>query len=198
MTPDYSHLQTPVADTRYALAAHYLKSCDYIVEIGGDRLHGILGPGSPHRRYWNVDPGAKPLAFPYGITYNMPVCDFDFGLIPNEPQGVWEKKYGLCILGMEMYDCVYGDGSGIKSVENIAHNMHRFDRIVMDFVPTNLVAKAQSLILLGAAAYGNNFKRTVCMTVCWETPNQEEPCNESFSKPRQFWVLERQYENRPG
>ncbi len=188
--PDYSHLQTPIADTRYVMAAHYLEPCEHIIEVGGHRIKDFMPDEHPRDRnprfFWNIDPSANAESWDQVKTYKMPVTAFSFD---NTLAG--RTKNGLCLLGMEMYDEEYGHGEGMQSAQHICKSMHHFNIVVMEFVGSNHVAYQQSLLILGAArAVG--FGTTVCFTTQWAVDNKYPEPNASFSKVRDFWVLEKQ------
>lgn len=184
--PDYSHLAAPIADTRYVQAAHYLRNCNTLVEVGGHRLHQFMGK-DVWRQFHNIDPAAE-ISYNSGIqTHCMPVTEFDFGLVlPTR-----EEKRGLCLLGMELYDHTYGVGSGIASIEHIANNIHLFDTIVIEFVESNPIARDQSLVLLSAGHESSRMRRTIRFMSQWINDDKYPQHNTSFRKPREFWVLEK-------
>ena len=125
----YKYLHTEVADSRYALAAHYLSSCSHIIEIGGHRLHHFMSPFS----LWSVDP-VPVTGYQANVhMLNMPVCDFDFANIPRNVR----HSNGLCLLGLELYDGEHGVGRGEASIQKIANNVDRFDMIVVEYMPCN-------------------------------------------------------------
>lgn len=188
---DYSHLSTPIADTRYLLAAHYLDVADNVVEVGGHRIGHFLPEHHPRdrntRHIWCIDPSApEPKHWEKHRVYPMPATAFNFNVL-EEHRG----RKGLCLLGLEMYDEEYGVGSGMLSCERIAENLHHFDTVVIEFVVENPVAKTQALILLGAAVYGCDMTRTIQFTTQWVSDSKYPEPNESFSKTREFWVLEK-------
>ena len=189
--PDYSHLASPIADTRYVLAAHYLRGCRMLVEVGGHRLHSFLG-GDIFRQVWNIDPTVEQGQYTHGVmNVALSVKDFDFEVVDKCHVPTGQGKKGICLLGMEMYDNVPGLGSGVESVENIGNNLSRFDIAVIEFVGSNPVAHAQSLMLYGAAGYGAGMTRTVHFTTQWSHDHKYPEPNESFQKVRDFWVLEK-------
>ena len=180
--PDYSHLSTEVADTRYALAAHFLKGCSHIVEVGGHRLHDFL----PGPTFFNVDPLAPQDEYWHKcFTYKTQVTSLNF---ENLLRSGWRN--GLCCLGLEMYDEEYGEGIGLGSAHHLCTNMDRFDVLVLEYVESNQVARQQALLLCGAARATDMEVKLITETKWMHDGKYQEP-NASFHKTRAFVVLEK-------
>ena len=133
--PDYSHLQTDIADTRYVMAAHFLEPCQHIVEVGGNRIRHFMRDEHPRdrnpRHFWSIDPSAEAEHWERARTYNMPVTAFNFGNALR-----LKKQNGLCLLGLEMYD-ENEDDDEISSIQHVCENAGHFDRVVIEFVESN-------------------------------------------------------------
>jgi hypothetical protein len=196
--PDYGHLEIPISDTRYVQAAHFLRDCKTIVEVGGSRLHKFMGRGI-WRQFYNIDPfieSSNDMAVRnYAAVHNYAavrnyakaIHQFHFPLIVPER----DEKRGLCILGMEMYDFQYGVGAGVISVAHIIESIHMFDSVILEFVESNSVSNAQAFMLLNAATSALTMKRTIRLSTQWQHDEQYVQPNDSFGKTREFWVLEK-------
>ena len=123
----YEYLNTEVADSRYALAAHYLAPCSHIVEVGGHRLRHFMSPFS----LWSIDPVPVTGHSPNAQMLNVPVSHFNFDIIPRNVH----HSNGLCLLGLELYDGEHGVGRGEASIQHVASNVDRFDIMVVEYRP---------------------------------------------------------------
>ena len=184
--PDYSHLSTPAAASRYAMAAYYLSGCTNVVEVGGCNLHTFMS--SPDTVFWNIDPTAETLETEWIKTVGVGAKDFDFNWIPRRVKN--HERNGIALLGLEMYDGEFGVGSGVESAEAVGNALVNFDVAVIEFVLTNDVSRMQALMLKGAACFGADMEIRVHIETKW-CPLMGVEHNDSYSKPRQFWVLTR-------
>jgi hypothetical protein len=186
MIPDYSHLQTLAAESRYAMASHYLSKCSNIVEIGGDALHTYGSRAKSQQKFWNIDPSTQPNDSNSLVeNHNCPVYEFDFSIIPRSNV----NKNGLCLLGIEMFDLEYAVGTGTRSLEKIIEHVDLFDNVVLEFVTENLTASTQASILCKGFMHTLEFTKLVDINANWVPVGG--PCNDSFSKSRTFWLLQR-------
>ncbi len=184
---DYSHLATRIADTRYVQAAWFLEPCQNIVEVGGNKLREFLQDEHPRdrhpRHFWCIDPTASAAQWERHRVYAMPVTGFSFNEALQDKTG-----NGLCLLGMEMFD---NEDAELTSAQHICENMNHFDIVVMEYVPSNPVARPQALTIYGAAqAVG--LKLTVRLSTEWIRDAKYSEPNASFGKCREFWVMEKQ------
>ena len=183
---DYPHLQTKAADSRYALAAHYLEPCDVIYEVGGSRLHDFISPHF-HTSIIQVDPAADHEDMePCVVMHTVPVCDFDFSVTTEGCGDDGDQWKGLCLLGLELHDRQYGDG-GPESMAKLCSAIGDFDVIVVDFVPMNKHANMQSLMVHGACertgkVLAVELNTTMVLDAGFPSPN------DSFRKERKFRV----------
>lgn len=98
----YNHLLTPAAEARYVLAAHYLRDCPHLVEIGGFKtpITKFVEPGA-HRSITVLDP--KMEAFEADELYGAP-CRVRHLRAVFQAHRDWPAagSYGLTILGLSI------------------------------------------------------------------------------------------------
>lgn len=99
--PDMNYLLSEAAQARYVLAAHYVRDCPHVVEIGGFKtpITGYLGPG--HESVLVLDPKITEYhddrlgSVPCRVDHvPAPFQTYEFALTPG--------SYGLVILGMSI------------------------------------------------------------------------------------------------
>lgn len=184
----YEHLDTEIANTRYVLAAHFLRDCNLVLEVGGSSLHHHLIP-SHTRAIWCVDPLAPQGYWNHVTNFRMPVHCFTFNGIPNEHDRY--ARYGMCLLGLELFDDGFaGGGDGELSTQAVVDHIHRFDTVVFDYVEENERALKQ-ITEIESECIESDMRCTVDMRTGWLHDSKYLEPNESFSKPRRFCVYRR-------
>lgn len=98
----YNHLLSPAAEARYILAAHYVRGCRHLVEIGGFKtpITKFAAPGA-HDSITVLDP--KMEAFEADTLYGAP-CRVRHLRTVFQKHGEWPEPgtYGLVILGLSI------------------------------------------------------------------------------------------------
>lgn len=98
----YNHLLTPAGEARYVLAAHYVRDCPHLVEIGGFKtpITRYVEPGT-HRSITVLDPKMTP--FETDALHGAP-CRVRHLRTVFQAHDDWPApgSYGLVILGLSI------------------------------------------------------------------------------------------------
>ena len=92
---EWNYLNTAPLHARYAIAAHYLKNCSEVIEIGGYKTPIDLFLQN-HSKVYVIDPLISPKCTEDVIYYN---CS-----LKNSPKFIPESPFGLVILGLCLQD----------------------------------------------------------------------------------------------
>jgi len=190
----YDHLTTSIAQTRYAMAANFLNDCRLVLEIGGSRYCSIDSFMTDEReRVLVVGNDILDMeVWEDGVRYfNNSVEDFPFGQHLN---GYNEGNIGLCILGLELLP----KQPDTDPLAVLISEIHRFDKVVIDYVTTNELASRQSIILSGALQAAD-IELVIDMVFEWQFDRKYFVTKEaqglepspSFFRQRRLMVFER-------
>lgn len=152
--PNWNYLASEVFRSRYILAAHYLRDCRHVIEIGGYKtpIDGFLT-----HRYESVtviDPLVEPLERKRVRRVAGDYREFDFSFAPA-------GEYGLVMLGFDLplSDQLYSLANGARTtiVEFPEHpdwmqSRYTFDKLLEN---TNLKLKLKIHLDLAGNDYGD-------------------------------------------